>query len=116
MLELPVVGKIALPFMLAGVAGSAAPKINNTRLVEAAIIAVVSSVMMAGFAYFVAFPVLQEQVRQIKSEVTETKDTLRDALREIRTYQEGRRQHRDREAAAMEEKIQRIQVELAKRK
>ena len=66
MVEWPIAGKIGIPFMVAGVV---ATKVNPTRMLEAVIIAVVSSVMMGGLGYFIAFPVLQEQVKQIKEDI-----------------------------------------------
>lgn len=109
MLEIPIVGK-GLPFMLAGVMG--AQKVNSTRLIEAAVIAVVSSCMMAGFGYFIAFPVLQEQVMQIRRDISETKESMRS----VREYQEVRRQYRDIQQEKLEAKIAQLQVELARRK
>lgn len=102
-----------IPFMMAGIVGQ---KINNTRLAEAVIIAIVSSVMMAGFGYFIAFPVMQEQVKQIKDDLKETKETVKEAFKENKAYQEGRRSLRDAETLRTDEKIRQIQIEIARMK
>ena len=69
MLEIPGVNNLmssSIPFML--VAGST-PQVNRTRLIEAAITAVISGAVIALAGDFIAFPVLQEQVSQIRRDI-----------------------------------------------
>lgn len=107
MLELPVAGKVGIPFMIAGVT---AARLNSTRMMEAVVIAMVSSGLMAAGGYFIALPVLQEQVGTIRRDIAETKDTIKD----IKRYQDVRREYRDIQAERLEAKIAAIQVEMAK--
>lgn len=109
MIEIPVAGKIGIPFMIAGITTA---KLNSTRLMEAVVIAIVSSMMMAGFGYFVAFPVLQEQVLQIRRDISDTKD----AMKGVKEYQESRRQLRDLQQQQVDAKIAQLQVEIARLK
>lgn len=105
-------GKLGIPFMLAGVAAVGAGKINSTRVVEAVVIACVSSALMATAGYFIALPVIQEQVSTVRRDISEVKEEMK----AVRVYQESRRQFRDAEQAKTDAKINQIQIELAKRK
>lgn len=108
MIEIPVIGK-SLPFMIAGVT---ATKLDSGRVMEAVIIAVVSSCMMAGFGYFIAFPVLQEQVGQVKRDIAEMKHDIRD----VRDSVDIRSARRDGREALMDAKIVQLQIELARQR
>ena len=105
-------GKLGIPFMLAGVAAVGAARINSTRVVEAIIIACVSSTLMATAGYFIALPVIQEQVSTVRRDISEVKESMK----MVAIYQENRRQFRDTEQAKTDAKINQIQIELAKRK
>jgi hypothetical protein len=108
MLEWPIAGKV-MPFMLAGVA---ATQVNKTRIVEAVVIAAISGGIIAMAGYYVAFPVLQEQVAQMRREGLET----RQLIREIRDDINVRGVRRDAKEALIEAKIVQLQIEMARRK
>jgi hypothetical protein len=102
----------AFPFMLA--VGQDA-RINKTRLFESAITAAISGALIAAAGYYVALPVLQKEVLQIKLELADLKVEIRDAVKETKAYQNDRRNYRDQAQEKTDAKIQAIQVEMAKR-
>ena len=102
---------IEYPFLLAGMAG-AAPQINKNRLIEGAIMAAVSGIVIAMVGYFVAFPVMQEQMMQVRREAHETRQLIRDIKQEL----ESRSARRDAREAALEAKVIALQIENAKRR
>ena len=108
MIEVPL-GKIGIPFLLAGMNGK---EINKTRMMEAVITAIVSGGVIAMAGYYVAFPVLQEQVLQMRRESQDT----RDLIKEIRVELEARALRQEAKEAALEAKIVQLQIELAKRR
>lgn len=100
-----------IPFMAAAVPVGMPRQINRTRLIEAVITAMVSGAMISAMGYYLAFPVLQEQVNQIKREVVDT----REILKEYRREREVITMKRDAQHAAAEAKIVQLQIELAKK-
>lgn len=106
MIEIPLVGK-GVPFMIAGIV---AAKVDSQRITEAVIIAVVSSCMMAVFGYFIALPVLQEQVGQVKREMAEMKQDIKG----VRDTIDVRSNRRDGREALVEAKIVQLQIEMAR--
>ena len=108
MLEVPVLGKLGMPFMAAGIV---AAKINNTRMAEAVIIAVVSGGVIAACGYFIALPVLQEQMAQATRQMTEIKTDVKELRTEIKE---------DRVRTAVElrvtnDRMQRMELDAARR-
>ncbi len=110
MIEIPAT-KFVLPFMMA-VAGPAltGSEVNKMRVLEAVIIAVVSGFVIAMAGYYVAFPVMQEQVAQMRREGLET----RQLIREIREESNASSLRRDAKEALVEAKLIQLQIELAK--
>ncbi len=105
---------LSMPFMVAGVAGSALTggEINKMRVLEAVIIAVVSGFVIAMAGYYVAFPVMQEQVSQMRREGLET----RQLIREVREEMNARGSRRDAKEVLTDAKIVQLQIEMAKRR
>ena len=99
----------SMPFMLM-VAGS--PQVNKTRMWEAVISAVVSGAVIAAASYLYAFPVLQEQVAQMRRDGQETRQLIRD----LQVSNDVRDAKRDAIQAALEAKIVQLQIEAAKRR
>jgi len=103
----------SIPFMLA--AGSD-PRINKTRMMEALIQALVIGAIVASAGYYIAFPVLQNEVANIRRDVSDTKEAMKEAVREIKTYQEGRRTLRDSQQERTDARINQIQIDIARMK
>lgn len=100
---------IGIPFMLAM---SANNKVNKTRLIESVITAVMSSGLIAMAGYYVAFPVLQEQVAQMRREGLETRQLIKD----IQTDLQARSIRRDATEVEIRNKIADLQVQIAKKR
>ena len=112
MIEIPVLGKVGIPFMMAVVAGAAPVKLDKTRVMEAVIIAIIAGTIIAMTGYYVALPVLQSEVAHIRRDVSEMKNSIHD----VKRYQEVRREYRDIQQERMEAKIAALQVEMARHK
>lgn len=100
---------IGIPFMLAM---SSNNKVNKTRLIESVITAVVSGGLIAMAGYYVAFPVLQEQVAQMRREGLETRQLIKD----IQTDLQARSIRRDATEVEIRNKIADLQVQIAKKR
>lgn len=100
---------IGIPFMIASVANN---KVNKTRLIESVITAAVSGALIAMAGYYVAFPVLQEQVAQMRREGLETRQLIKD----IQTDLQARSIRRDATEVEIRNKIADLQVQIAKQR
>lgn len=100
---------IGIPFMLAM---SSNNKVNKTRLIESVITALVSGWIIAMAGYYVAFPVLQEQVAQMRREGLETRQLIKD----IQTDLQARSIRRDATEVEIRNKIADLQVQIAKKR
>jgi len=100
---------IGIPFMLAM---SANNKVNKTRLIESVITALISGGLIAMAGYYVAFPVLQEQVAQMRREALETRQLIRD----IQTDLQAGSIRRDAAEVEIRNKIADLQVQIAKKR
>lgn len=100
---------IGIPFMLAM---SANNKVNKTRLIESVITAVISGGLIAMAGYYVAFPVLQEQVAQMRREGIETRQLIKD----IQTDLQATSIRRDATEVEIRNKIADLQVQIAKKR
>lgn len=100
---------IGIPFMLAM---SANNKVNKTRLIESVITAVISGALIAMAGYYVAFPVLQEQVLQMRREGIETRQLIRDIQNDLT----ARSLRRDQTEVEFRNKIADLQVQIAKKR
>jgi len=100
---------IGIPFMIASVANN---KVNKTRLIESVITAVVSGALIAMAGYYVAFPVLQEQVAQMRREGLETRQLIRD----IQVDLQARSLRRDATEVEFRNKIAEMQVQMARQR
>lgn len=100
---------IGIPFMLAM---SSNNKVNKTRLIESVITAVVSGSLIAMAGYYVAFPVLQEQVAQMRREGLETRQLIKD----IQTDLQARSIRHDATEVELRNKIADLQVQIAKKR
>jgi len=100
---------IGIPFMLAM---SANNKVNKTRLIESVITAVISGGLIAMAGYYVAVPVLQEQVSQMRREGLETRQLIRDIQADL----QARSLRRDATEVELRNKIAEIQVQVAKQR
>lgn len=102
-----------IPFML--MAGSpAAVAVNKTRLVEAGITAITTGLMISAAGYYVAFPVLQNQVQNIANKQSEQNAQLLETLREYKREREVLLTKRDVEMARVNAQLLEIQLKLAK--
>ena len=100
---------LGIPFMLAV---GASNRINRTRLIESVIQSILVGAAVALMGYFVAFPVLQEQVAQIRREGLETQRMIR----ENKVEADNRVLRRDAMMAAQEAKIVQLQIEQARQR
>ena len=100
---------IGMPFMLAM---SANNKVNKTRLIESVITAIVSGSLIVMAGYYVAFPVLQEQVAQMRREGLETRQLIKD----IQTDLQARSIRRDATEVELRNKIADLQVQIARQR
>lgn len=100
---------IGIPFMLAM---SANNKVNKTRLIESVITAVISGALIAMAGYYVAFPVLQEQVSQMRREGLETRQLIRDIQADL----QARSLRRDITEVELRNKIADLQVQMARKR
>lgn len=78
---LDLIQEHGVPFMIAGAAGMS---VNKTRLAESVITAVVSGGVIAVGGYFVALPVLQEQMNGVRSQIVEVKADIREIKADIK--------------------------------
>lgn len=95
--------------MIASVANN---KVNKTRLIESVITAAVSGALIAMAGYYVAFPVLQEQVAQIRREGMETRQLIKDIQADL----SARSLRRDITEIELRNKIADLQVQVAKKR
>lgn len=111
MLE-PIVTSLVVtaPFMVAST--EVPQEINKTKLIESVIQSVFVAAFVAGMGYFVALPVLQEKVEQIRREGLETRALLREIKQEMDT-RSGRRDALD---AAQDARIRQIELDAARRR
>jgi hypothetical protein len=100
----------AMPFML--MAGVGPQTVNKTRVVEAVITAVVVGIIVAYAGMYVALPVIKEQIEQLKSGQTETRQLIRD----IKADLDMRGARRDALQTQTETKLIQLQIEMAKKK
>lgn len=91
---------------------SANNKVNKTRLIESVITAVISGALIAMAGYYVAFPVLQEQVLQMRREGIETRQLIRDIQNDLT----ARSLRRDQTEVEFRNKIADLQVQIAKKR
>lgn len=103
----------SFPFMLAV---GADPRVNKTRLLEAGIQAVVVGVLVAGLGYFVAFPVLQNQVANIAARQDAQYIQIMQTLMEYKRERELLVNRRDAQVSAHQDKIERLQSDVARMK
>jgi len=103
-----------IPFLIAGAMQK--NEINKTRIVEAVITALVSGCVIAIAGKYIALPILEERVSQIKVEVVELKADLRQAVNENKQYQAERRSIRDSQQIQHDTRLRQIEIELAKRR
>lgn len=101
---------LAAPFMV--ISTGTPQEINKTKLIESAIQAVVVGAFVAAMGYFIAFPVLQEKVEQIRREGLET----RSLLREIKTEMDTRAGRRDSWDAAQDARLRQVELDIARRR
>lgn len=87
-------------------------KVNKTRLIESVITAVISGALIAMAGYYVAFPVLQEQVLQMRREGIETRQLIRD----IQTDLTASSLRRDATELELRNKISELQVKMASKR
>ena len=100
---------IGIPFMLAM---SSNNKVNKTRLIESVITALVSGGLISMAGYYVAFPVLQEQVSQMRREGLETRQLIKD----IQTDLQARSIRHDATEVELRNKIADLQVQIARQR
>lgn len=100
---------IGIPFMLAM---SANNKVNKTRLIESVITALISGGLIAMAGYYVAFPVLQEQVAQMRREGLETRQLIKDIQADLQAMS----LRRDATEVELRNKIAELQVQIAKQR
>lgn len=100
---------IGIPFLLAT---GASTQVNKTRLIESVITAVVSGGLIAMAGYYVAFPVLQEQVAQMRREGLETRQLIRDIQSDLQAMS----LRRDQTEVELRNKIAELQVQIAKQR
>ena len=89
-------------------------EVNKTRLIEAAIYAVVSSLFIAAGGYYIAFPVLQKQVENIAIKQDEQYKQMMEVLREYKREREVISLKRDAQYYDQEKKIVELQIKLAR--
>lgn len=87
-------------------------RVNKTRLIESVITAVISGALIAMAGYYVAFPVLQEQVLQMRREGIETRQLIRDIQNDLT----ARSLRRDQTEVEFRNKIADLQVQIAKKR
>lgn len=87
-------------------------KVNKTRLIESVITALVSGGLISMAGYYVAFPVLQEQVSEMRREGLETRQLIKD----IQTDLQARSLRRDATEVELRNKIADLQVQIAKQR
>lgn len=109
MLELQEVHRMAasIPFMLAAVSGQP-QKINATRVVEAVVIASI----IAGGGYFIALPVLTKEVESINKSLARVEAKIAAIEQRI----EQRREVRDQQYESVKSDINRIKVDIERRR
>ena len=100
---------LGIPFLLAT---GASTHVNKTRLLGSVITAAVSGGLIAMAGYYVAFPVLQEQVAQMRREGLETRQLIRD----LQTDLQARSLRRDQTEVELRNKIADLQVQVAKQR
>lgn len=103
-----------LPFMIASTGRP--QEINRTKLVESAIQSVFVGAIVAGMGYFIAFPVLQEKVEQIRREGLETRALVREVRQEIRQEIEQRATQRNSWDASQDIRLRQLELDMARRK
>lgn len=91
---------------------SANNKVNKTRLIESVITAVISGGLIAMAGYYVAFPVLQEQVAQMRREGIETRQLIRDIQIDLTAMS----LRRDAAELDLRNKISELQVKMASKR
>ena len=101
----------SFPFMLAV---GADPRVNKTRMFEAAIQAVVVGLIVAGLGYFVAFPVLQNQVANIAERQNAQYIQIMQTLQEYKRERELLTNRRDVQYMVHQDKIEKLQAEVAR--
>ena len=87
-------------------------KVNKTRLIESVITAVISGALIAMAGYYVAFPVLQEQVLQMRREGIETRQLIRDIQNDLTAMS----LRRDATELELRNKISELQVKMASKR
>jgi len=100
---------IGIPFLLAT---GASKQVNKTRIIESVITAAVSGGLIAWTGYVIAFPVLQEQVAQMRREGLET----RQMIKEIQADLQAKLNRRDQVEVEFRNKIAELQVQIARRR
>ena len=102
-----------IPFMLA-MGSPAAVHVNKTRLFEAGITAVITGLMISAAGYYVAFPVLQNQVQNIANRQVEQNNQLLETLREYKREREMLLAKRDIEMAKLQSQLLDVQLKIAR--
>jgi hypothetical protein len=103
----------SIPFML--MAGSpTAVQINRTRVIEAGITAVITGMMISAAGYYVAFPVLQNQVSNIAFRQNEQNAQVLEILKEFKHDRQVIDAKRDAEIARLQAQLLEVQLKLAR--
>lgn len=87
-------------------------RVNKTRIIESVITAAISGAIIAIAGFYYAFPVLQEQVSQMRREGLETRQLIRD----IQSDLNARSLRRDQTEVEFRNKIADLQVQIAKKR
>lgn len=117
MLEWPLGAKVvvtALPFMMASTGEP--QEINKTRLLEVVIQSVIISGVIAIGGLFIALPVIQEKLEQMRKEGLETRAVVSEMRREIRQEIDNRTGKRDLLDGAQDSRIRQLELDLARRR
>jgi len=100
---------IGIPFLLAT---GASKQVNKTRIIESVITAAISGAIIAIAGFYYAFPVLQEQVLQMRREGLETRQLIRDIQSDLNAMS----LRRDQTEVELRNKIADLQVQIAKKR
>lgn len=103
---------VGVPFLLAV---GASNRINKTRLLESVIQSVIVAGVVAGLGFLYAFPVVQEQVAQMRREGLETRQAIVQLAKDMKQEFDSRAARRDTLESAQDARIVQLQIELARR-
>ena len=109
MLEIPLIGNISSPFMVAGVAGS---RVISTRIIEALVIAGLTTIMSTIWA----IPKITERMDNQAVQIAELRAAMLASIEKNDLYQRDRRQLRDAEQKENLQRLRALELKMAEKK